>query len=150
MMPENPPSLPKHLINFWHITPVHVLLTLRLSKIIKKVLIFASYNLPVCHLMYCPYRETVNSTTLRNTRPTLLDVTSKRSAKARAGFWLAILHRNVRICFYGAMTCRRDEFVMGICPVRIISREKSSQVSLVIRKWCLNSLGKYLGRVSSK
>ena len=101
----------------------------------KHMLLFAYHDLPVGHLMYCPQRLIVACTTLRKTLSTLLDVGSKRSATARTGSWFATLHRNARICFCGAMTGRPDEFLICICPVCIISREKSSQVSLVMRNW---------------
>ena len=45
------------------------------------------------------------------------------------------------ICFSKAMTGLPDEFSVGICPVCVISRERSSQVSLVIRKCCLTRIG---------
>ena len=61
--------------------------------------------------VYCPQRETVASTALRNTLSTLLDVRSKQSSSVWGGSWLAILHRNTRICFCGAHSSFLSAFV---------------------------------------
>jgi len=61
--------------------------------------------------------------------------------------WLPILHKNVtRIWFSGQLWTGRSEFR----PVCKISREKSSQVSLIRRIWCLSRSCKYQGRVCFK
>lgn len=108
------------------------------------------HNSPFGHLMYWPERETAAWTTRRKTLLTLLTVTPNRSATARAGSWFAILHKKSNTCFSGAMTSRPLGFPSGMFPVCIISLTRSWHVSLVMRKWVLNSSGKYRGIVASK
>ena len=72
----------------------------------------------------------------------LLD--AKWSATVRTYSWSPILHRNVKIWFSGILWTGRSEFPVGKFAY---SREKSSQVALITRRWCLSRSGKYQGGI---
>ena len=59
----------------------------------------------------------------------------------RVGSWLSILHRKDKTCCVGGIAARPDPLPSCILPDGMNSQVNSSQVSLVIWKWLMNSFG---------
>ena len=100
--------------------------------------------------MYRPERSIAVWLILWRTWLTLLSVMLNLSATVWVGSSFAVLHRNAKICFAGGIGALPDKLPIGLLPVVMTSWANSSKVCLVIRKWLLNSSGKYDGTVVSK